>query len=108
MALVKLYWDWYLQGPKQEIIKKIILKKPFNFQTFDTRQIGMFVSNVSVPGQPHKIDDDIATFPPTVVYLTSSIKRKWIPVPILTGMTGRRDTRFTDFPSNRSTDAVRT
>lgn len=26
-ALVKLYWDWYLQGPKQEIIKKIILKK---------------------------------------------------------------------------------
>lgn len=33
-------------------------KNPFNFQTFDTRQIGLFVNNVSVPGQPYKIDDD--------------------------------------------------
>lgn len=53
-ALVKLYWDWYLRRPKQEIIKK----KPFNFQMFDTRQIGMFVNNVRVPGQPYKIDGD--------------------------------------------------
>lgn len=30
----------------------------FNFQTFDTRQIGLFVNNVSLPGQPYKIDDD--------------------------------------------------
>lgn len=33
-------------------------KKPFNFQMFDTRQIGMFVNNVRVPGQPYKIDGD--------------------------------------------------
>lgn len=25
---------------------------------FDTRQIGMFVNNVRVPGQPYKIDGD--------------------------------------------------
>lgn len=33
-------------------------KKPFNFQMFDTRQIGMFVNNVRVPGHPYKIDGD--------------------------------------------------
>lgn len=33
-------------------------KKPFDFQMFDTRQIGMFVNNVRVPGQPYKIDGD--------------------------------------------------
>ena len=34
------------------------LKNPFNFQTFGARQIGVYVNNVSVPGQPYKIDDD--------------------------------------------------
>lgn len=33
-------------------------KKPFDFQMFDTRHIGMFVNNVRVPGQPYKIDGD--------------------------------------------------
>lgn len=33
-------------------------KNPFNFQTFGARQVGVFVNNVSVPGQPYKVDSE--------------------------------------------------
>lgn len=33
-------------------------KNPFNFQTFKARQVGVFVNNVSIPGQPFKIEED--------------------------------------------------
>ncbi|XP_061173663.1 uncharacterized protein F54H12.2-like [Saccostrea echinata] len=34
------------------------LKNPFNFQTFGARHVGVFVNNVSVPGQPYKIEEN--------------------------------------------------
>ena len=32
-------------------------KNPFNFQTFGARQVGVFLNNVSIPGQPYKIEN---------------------------------------------------
>lgn len=33
-------------------------KNPFNFQTFGATQVGVFVNNVSIPGQPYKIEKE--------------------------------------------------
>lgn len=47
----------------------------------------------------------ITSFPPAEVYLTSLIKRKWIPGTTLIWMIGRKDTRLTDFPCNGHEDS---
>lgn len=69
-ALVKLYWDWYLRRPKQEIIKRNLLI--FKCSILD--KSGCLSIMLEYRGNPTK-STAIATFPPTVVYLTSSIKR---------------------------------